>query len=103
MPAVAGDIGPKYDLLLATRDGLTVPCKNSQAQTVQISSLAYMSSIDKTQEVFHEETELQHKDRIIQLGSPNLIDREFEQWPQVSQGDWSGGMLQRVFTGATPI
>ena len=103
MPAVAGDIGPRYDILLATRDGSTLSCRNIQGQTVQISSLAYMSSTDRSQDVFHEETELQHKDRITQLGSPNLIDREFDQWPQVTQGDWSGGMLQRVFTGATPI
>ena len=103
MPAVAGDIGPKYDILLQTRDGSTLNCLNAQGQTVAISSMAYMSSIDRSQEVFSEETELQHKDQITQLGSPNLTDREFDQWPQVTQGDWSGGSLQRVLTGATPI
>lgn len=98
----ASDIGPVFDVLLATRDGSTLPCKNSQGQTLNLSKVAYMTSIDRNNQQL-EETELAHKDRLIQLSSPNLIDREFEQWPQVTQGDWSGGGLQRVFTGATPI
>jgi hypothetical protein len=100
-PQVA-DVGPVYDLLLATRDGSTLPCKNKDGQVVNVAKLAFMTSIDR-QEQQQEETELQHKDQLVQLASPNLNDREFNQWPQVSQGDWSGGAGQRVFTGATPI
>lgn len=102
MPATRSEIGPVYDLLLATRDGTTLPCRNKDGQTVNISSLAYMTSIDRNNQQ-HEETELQHKDQLIQLGSSNLSDREFNQWPQVSQGDWSGGMLQKILTGSTPV
>lgn len=96
------EIGPQYDLLLATRDGSVLPCKNKDGDVVNVSKLAYMTTIDR-QQVQHEETELQHKDQLVQLAGPSLIDREFDQWPQVSQGDWSGGVGQRVFTGATPI
>ena len=96
------DIGPVYDLLLATRDGTTLPCKNKDGQVVNIAKLAFATTIDRNQ-TQHEETELQHKDQLVQLSSPNLIDREFNQWPQVSQGDWSDGTGQRVFTGATPV
>lgn len=103
MPVQQTEVGPVYDLLLQTRDGTTLPCKNKDGQIVNVSQIAYVTSIDRNAQGQHEETEIQHKDQIVQLGSPNLIDREFEQWPQVSQGDWSGGMLQRVFTGATPI
>lgn len=103
MPATPGEVGQKYDLLLRTRDGATLPCRNKDGQTVNVSQVAYCTSVDRNAQGQHEETELQHKDHLVQLGSPNLIDREFTQWPQVSQGDWSGGTLQRVFTGATPI
>lgn len=102
MPVVTADVGPVYDLLLATRDGSTLACRNKDGQAVNVSQLAFMTTVDRNQ-VQHEETELAHKERITQLGSPNLIDREFTNWPQVTQGDWSGGMLQRVFTGATPL
>lgn len=96
------EVGTVYDLLLATRDGTTLPCRNKDGQIVNLSQVAFMCSIDlKNQQ--HEETELQHKDQLVQLASSNLIDREFDQWPQVTQGDWSGGGLQRVLTGSTPL
>jgi hypothetical protein len=103
MTVPVSEIGLVYDLLLATRDGSTLPCRNKDGKIVNVSQIAYVTSIDRQGQGQHEESELQHKDRITQLASPNLIDREFDQWPQVSQGDWSGGSLQRVFTGATPI
>ena len=96
------EIGQVYDLMLATRDGSALPCRNKDGQTVLISKLAFMTTIDRNQ-VQHEETELQHKDQLIQLSSPNVTDREFDQWPQVTQGDWSGGSLQRVLSGGSPI
>ncbi len=103
MPATPAEVGPVYDLLLQTRDGGTLPCRNKDGKVVNVSQIAYCTSIDRQAQGQHEETELQHKDRITQLGSPNLIDRELDQWPQVSQGDWSGGMLQPIFSGSTPI
>jgi hypothetical protein len=101
VPTVA-EVGVVYDLLLATRDGLTLPCKNKDGQVVNLASLAFMTSAN-AQSAQHEETELQHKDQLIQLASSTLIDREFEQWPQVTQGDWSGGIFQRVLSGGTPL
>jgi hypothetical protein len=92
----APDIGPLYDFGIATRDGLPITVKNKDGKNVQISRLAYMAHADlKTQ--IKEATELQEKDKLVQLASTALIDREFDQWPQVTQGDWSGGIGQRVF------
>lgn len=103
MPAIPSEVGPVFDLLLQTRDGSTLPCKNKDGKIVNVSAVAYCTSIDRQGQGQHEETEIQHRDQLVQLSSSNLIDREFNQWPQVSQGDWSGGMLQRVLTGSTPI
>lgn len=103
MPATPTEVGPVYDLLLQTRDGGTLPCRNKDGKVVNVSQVAYCTSVDRQAQGQHEETELTHKDRITQLGSPNLIDREFDQWPQVSQGDWSGGALQPIFSGSTPV
>jgi len=94
----AREVGPVYDLLLGTRDGVTLPCRNKDGQIVNVAQVAYMGTIDRNQGQ-REETELQHKDELVQLGSSNIIDRELTNWPQVTQGDWSGGMLQRVFSG----
>ena len=94
------DVGPVYDLVLATRDGSTLSCKNSAGQTVLVSQIGFMTSVSPSNQQ-HEETELQHKDQLIQFGTSALIDREFEQWPQVTQGDWSGGSNQRVYGGST--
>lgn len=99
MPVVPSEIGPVFDLLLATRDGSTLPCRNKDGKIVNVSQIAYVTSIDRNAQGQHEETELQHKDQLIQLGSSSLIDREFDQWPQVTQGDWSGGTLQRIYSG----
>lgn len=96
MPVLASEIGPVYDLLLATRDGTTLPCRNGRGETVNVSQVAYNFSVNRQSEQ-EEATELMHKQTVTQLGSPNVSDRELEQWPQVSQGDWSGGMYQRVF------
>src|SRR5262245_23959709 len=103
MAPLPSEVGPVFDLLLQTRDGTTLPCRNKDGKPVNVSQVAYVTSIDRNAQGQHEETELQHKDQLIQFGSSNLIDREFDQWPQVSQGDWSGGMLQRVLTGASPV
>jgi hypothetical protein len=96
------EVGPIYDLLLQTRDGQPLTVLNADRMPVQLAGVAYMTTIDRQQQQ-HEETELQHKDQVVQLASPNLIDRELDQWPQISQGDWSGGGLQRVLTGSTPL
>src|SRR5690348_4610812 len=93
------EVGPLWDLLLQTRDGQPLTVLNADRMPVQLASVAYMTTIDRQQQQ-HEETELQHKDQVVQLASPNLIDRELDQWPQISQGDWSGGGLQRVLTGS---
>lgn len=96
MPAwQPSDIGPLYDYGIATRDGSALACKNKDGKTVQVSSLAFMASPDRANNQ-EEATELQEKAALIQLSSSNLIDREFDQWPQVTQGDWTGGAGQRV-------
>jgi len=94
----AQEVGPIYDLLLQTRDGSALACRDAQGQIRQLTGVAYMGTIDRNQGQ-KEETELQHKDELVQLGSSNIIDRELTNWPQVTQGDWTGGMLQRVFSG----
>jgi hypothetical protein len=90
------DIGPLYDFGIATRDGSSLACKNKDGALINVSQLAYMTSINK-QNSMKEATELQEKQTLVQLSSANLIDREFDQWPQQTQGDWSGGSNQRVF------
>ncbi len=46
---------------------------------------------------WHEKTDVAAKDQLIQYSSTALIDRDFVYWPRVSQGDFSGGMLQPLF------
>lgn len=97
MPAwQPAEIGPFYDFGIATRDGSKLDCKNKDGKIVSVSSIAFMASADKSNPQ-RESTELQEKARLTQLSSSNLIDREFDQWPQVTQGDWSGGAGQRIF------
>lgn len=97
MPAFRPDqVGPLYDFGLSTRDGSFLLCKDARGNDVEVTSMAYMCSLDK-QRPMREATELQEKSTLIQFASSNLIDREFDQWPQVTQGDWSSGMGQRVF------
>lgn len=50
---------------------------------------------------WHETSDLQAKDKLTQYSSTALIDRDFVNWPRVSQGDWSGGMGQPVFVNPT--
>jgi hypothetical protein len=87
------DIGRIYDLGIATRDGTNLSCKDRDGNAQLVSQMAFMTSPTEQQ---NEATELQNKQKLTQLASPNLIDREFDQWPQVTQGDWTGGMGQRV-------
>lgn len=97
MPAFSVDeIGKLYDFGLRTRDGSKIPCKNKNGAETLTDSMAFMTSIDKAKP-FKESTELQEKQRLIQLGTSTSIDREFEQWVQNTQGDWSGGTGQRVY------
>jgi hypothetical protein len=90
------DIGPLYDFGISTRDGKPLSVLNKDGKPVQVSSLAYMSHADPKNPI-KEATELQEKSQLVQFGSSALIDREFDQWPQTTQGDWSGGIGQRVF------
>lgn len=46
---------------------------------------------------FEESTDLHAKDLLTQYSSPNLIDRDFVNYPRVTDGDFSGGALQTVF------
>ena len=99
MPVVqASDIGPKYDILIATRDGSTLSCVDRNKTARQLSQVAYVMSTDP-QHGFHEATEIQRKDRLTELTSAQVTDRDFDAWPQVQQGDWSDGLGQRVFSG----
>lgn len=92
----ASDVGPLYDFMLSTRDGSPLECKDARGNIVSVSKMAYMCVYDK-QRPMSEATELQEKANLIQFGTSNLIDREFDQWPQVSQGDWTSGAGQRVY------
>lgn len=100
MPAVTADqVGKLYDILIATRDGSALPCPTLRppgGQSVNLSQVAYMLSTAKPSS---EATEIQRKDTLTQLASAQVIDREFDAWPQVEQGDWSDGQGQRVFSG----
>lgn len=90
------EIGERYDIGLATRDGTSLSVLNKDGATVNVSRIAYMLSSDK-QNQMKESTELQEKQKLVQLGSSEAIDREFDQWVQNTQGDWSGGLGQRVY------
>ncbi len=103
MPAIrAEQVGPLYDILIATRDGSTLACPtiagltNGSNATVNLSQVAYVLS---TTEASEEATEIQRKDQLTQLSSAQVIDRDFDAWPQVQQGDWSDGQGQRTFSG----
>lgn len=90
------EIGERYDVGLATRDGIALNCLNKDGQVVSVSRIAYMLSSDKNNK-FKESTELQEKQKLVQLGTSASIDREFDQWVQNTQGDWSAGIGQRVY------
>lgn len=92
----ASDIGPKYDVGLSTRDGSTLNCRDRNGNLVPVSMIAYMCSVDKGK-TMKESTELQEKSRLTQLGTSTSIDREFDQWVQNTQGDWSAGSGQRIY------
>src|SRR5256885_2139332 len=92
----ANDIGPVYDVGISTRDGSTLSCLDRNGKPQLVSQIAYMLSIDK-QGTFEESTELQEKDKLVQLGTGSSMDREWDQWVQNTQGDWSGGLGQRVY------
>jgi hypothetical protein len=94
------DVGKIFDVGLATRDGEPLTVKNKDGADVEVSAVAYMQTSDRQAEQ-SEQTNLQRLQRLVQLSSPNLMDRQFDDWPQVTQGDWAGGMQQRVFSDAT--
>lgn len=100
------EIGPRYDVGVSTRNGDTLNCKNKDGTPVPISRMAYMMSVDRRPSQYEssgrvktmrEATELQEKSQLVQLGTSTSIDREFDQWVQNTQGDWSGGIGQRVY------
>lgn len=49
----------------------------------------------------NESTDINSRDKLIQVSSPNLIDQHLVNYPRVSQGDFSGGALQLVFIDPT--
>jgi hypothetical protein len=90
------EIGEKYDIGIATRDGTSLTCLNKDGALVSVPRIAYMLSSDKNNK-YKESTELQEKQKLVQLGTSTSIDREFDQWVQNTQGDWSAGIGQRVY------
>lgn len=48
---------------------------------------------------FQEATDLQDANHIVQIASPNQVDR-YERYPKTSQGDWSGGSRQLIYANA---
>lgn len=92
------DIGPRYDLLIATRDGSTLPCLDRNRRAQSLNAVAYVCSTNP-QTPTEEATEIQRKDQLTQLSSAQVIDRDFDAWPQVEQGNWQDGQGQRVFSG----
>jgi hypothetical protein len=49
---------------------------------------------------WEESTDITDEEHLVQIASPSSADR-FLRWPQISQGDWSGGDRQRYFTDPT--
>jgi hypothetical protein len=49
----------------------------------------------------NESTNITDREKLIQISSPNLIDQHLVVYPRVSQGDYSGGLLQTVFIDPT--
>jgi hypothetical protein len=96
LTVTADQIGKLYDILIATRDGSTLPCVDHNGQTRQVSQVAYMLSTTKPST---ESTEIARKDQLTQYSSAQQTDRDFDAYPQVEQGDWSDGQGQRVFSG----
>src|SRR5882672_10441385 len=92
---VPQEVGDLYDIGFETRDGSTVNVKNRNGNTVPMSKVAFVTSTKNEQE---EATELQRKSQVVQLG-PTLMDREWEQWPGNTQGNWSSGLGQRIQFG----
>src|SRR5205807_10616160 len=43
---------------------------------------------------FEQNTDLNSKSALTQYSSPHLIDRDLVNWPRVTDGDFSGGMMQ---------
>lgn len=97
---VPAEVGELYDIGIETRDGSTLSCAGQNGTTQAISKMGYVCSTKRPQE---ESTELQEKAKITQFASAQASDREFDQWVQVTQGDWSGGSYQRVYAaGVAP-
>lgn len=78
------DIGFKYDCALGYDPG-----------TGQALMYGYMIADGQKWE---EGTQLQDTQKLIQAASAAATDRDFTYWPKVSQGDWSGGLGQLVYT-----
>jgi len=93
--SVPGEVGELYDVGFETRDGSTLAVLDRNGATQQLSQVAFVTSTKNEQE---EATELQRKSQVVQLG-PTLMDREWEQWPGNTQGNWSSGLGQRIQFG----
>jgi hypothetical protein len=94
----ASDIGPKFDIGIATADGSNLTCVNDAGSQISLSSVAFVYS---TEVEAQETTDLIRKEQLTRLSSANVIDREFQNWPQATQGNFSGGELQKVFVDPT--
>ena len=79
-------IGDTYDMALGYPD----------PATGIVDMVGYVLS---NQGQFQESTNLQDEQHLVQIASPSSSDR-FGRYPQVSQGDWSGGERQLIFVNA---
>jgi hypothetical protein len=80
-----GDVGSRYNLGIGTTStGLTAPDR------------IYGYCLTPGTK-FQEQTDIRTQDKLVQYASPNLIDRDFVNYPRVTDGDFSGGSLQTVF------
>ena len=81
------EVGDRYDVALGFPD----PENNGVVRMV-----GYVLANGAT---WQESTNLQDEEHLVQIASPSSSDR-FGRYPQVSQGDWSGGERQLIFVTA---
>jgi hypothetical protein len=87
VPARIENMGDLYDL------GIGFP---DPTNDFAITMIGYCVA---TSGQFQVSTDIQDEQHLVQIASPSNVDR-YQRYPQVSQGDWSGGERQLIFENA---
>ena len=80
------EVGDRYDVGIGSPD----------PDTGVVNMVGYVLANGGT---WQESTNLQDEEHLVQIASPSSSDR-FGRYPQVSQGDWTGGERQFLFVNA---